>query len=94
MNTLMKWLCTHRKQIITGCLLLLLVAIVGHLLVDATSFRDHSAMTLDLHGHFLLTFAFELATPRAVPFVYLLPAALFSHNAAPPTLPPPIPALA
>lgn len=85
-----KWLYTHRRAIMLFCLLLILVAFVGHFLADATGFSLHSLATVDLHGNFLLTLVAELATPPLAALLCLLPAVLFWYRAAPPTPPPPI----
>lgn len=88
-----KWTFTHRRQIITFCLLLLLVAFVGHFLVDATGFSLDSVVTVDLHGNFLLNFIAKPVIPQTVVSIPISPLALFQYGTIPPTPPPPIPSL-
>lgn len=88
------WLYTHHRQIIMICLLLILTALVGHLLADATHFSPHSAAALDLHGNFLLALVAAVIAPRRIALVCFLASAFFWYQAAPPTPPPPICALA
>ncbi len=85
-----KWLCTHRRQLITLCLLLILLAFGGHFLADATGISLHSVAVTDLHGHFLPTFMTVLIAPRPTALVSVLSTTLFRYWAAPPTPPPPI----
>ena len=87
------WLYTHRRQIIMVCLLLILMALVGHLLTDATHVSPHSAATLDLHGNFLLTVVAAVIAPHLIALICFLAAALCWYQLAPPTPPPPISAL-
>lgn len=88
-----KWIFTHRRQIITFCLLLILVAFVSHFLVDATGFSLDSVVTIDLHGNFLLNFIAKPVIPQTVVGISILPLALFQYCTTPPTPPPPISAL-
>lgn len=88
-----KWICTHYRQIITLCLLLVLMALVGHFLTDLSGFSLDSAVSTDLHGNFLLNFVTELATPRTPLILCLLSTILFRYCTAPPTPPPPISSL-
>ena len=88
-----KWICTHYRQIITLCLLLVLMALVGHFLADVSDFSIDSMVTLDLHGNFLLNFTTELVKPRTALIPCLLSPILFRYCIAPPTPPPPISSL-
>jgi len=84
------WLYTHRRQLIIICLLLILMALVGHLLVDATNVVPHSAATVDLHGNFLLTLIATITAPHLLALICFLASAVHWYQAAPPTPPPPI----
>ena len=85
-----KWLCTHRREIMLFCLLLVLMAFVGHFLADATGFSLHSLAAVDLHGNFLLAFVATLYASQTTAIVDVLPLTLFQFCTAPPTPPPPI----
>ena len=85
-----KWLFTHRKELITFCLLLVLMSLVGHFLADVSGFSLDSTIAVDLHGNFLLNFAAELVPLRTAAMIWLLPLALRWYPTAPPTPPPPI----
>jgi hypothetical protein len=89
-----KWLFTHHKEIITFCLFLVLVSLVGHFLADVSGFSLDSAIVADLHGNFLLNFATELVPLCTAVMIWLLPLALRWYRTAPPTPPPPITSLA
>lgn len=78
------------QQIITLCLLVLLVAFIGHFLVDATGLLHdvHDvAVTLELHGNFLLTNLAELPVLLALVFISLRLSARVHHLNTPPTPP-------
>jgi len=87
---MLKRLFTHRREILTFCLLLILVAFVGHFLADATGLFHHPEATVDLHGDFLFTVMAELIVHLALALVCLLPSAAFWYCATPPIPPPPI----
>ena len=88
-----KWIRTHYRQIITLCLLLVLIAFVGHFLADVSGFSLDSAVTIDLHGNFLLNVATEFSPPCTALILCLLPTVLFRYSTAPPIPPPPISSL-
>lgn len=85
-----KRLFTHRREILTFCLLLILVAFVGHFLADAIGLSHHSEATVDLHGNFLFAVMAELIVPLALALVCLLSLTAFWYCATPPIPPPPI----
>jgi hypothetical protein len=82
------WLYTHRRQIIIVCLLLILTALVGHLLADATRLSPHSAAIVDLHGNFLLAVVAAVIAPHLIALICFLASALCWYQIAPPTPPP------
>lgn len=85
-------LATRRwsTRLITFCLLLILVCLLGHCLADATGVSVDPLITLDLHGHFIawapLTIGVLFVVTAIVCWFHLQPI----HWSKPPTPPPPI----
>lgn len=81
------------KRLVTLCLILILVSLVGHFMADTLGFSVDSLLTVDLHGSVALNLLAAFVTTLVATIVVLLiqPNPLYWHPS--PTSPPPIPAL-
>lgn len=81
---------TWFKHLITLCLLLLLIGLVGHFLADATGFSLDSFTLIDLHSSFILHIPLAVLSILAMTAALLPAHARPTHWSIPPTTPPPI----
>lgn len=81
------------KRLVTLCLILILVSLVGHFMADTLGFSVDSLLTVDLHGSVALNLLAAFVTTLVATIVVLLiqPNPLYWHPS--PTSPPPILAL-
>lgn len=78
------------KYLVTICLILILVSLVGHFMADTLGFSVDSLLTVDLHGSVTLNLLAAFVTTLVATIVVLLihPNPLYWHPS--PTSPPPI----
>lgn len=78
------------KRLVTICLVLILVSLVGHFMADTMGFSVDSLLTVDLHGSVALNLIIAFVTTLVATIVVLLvhPNLLYWHPS--PTSPPPI----